>query len=76
MTYHWKSSAISTTTEGTSLNAHAMPPAEVWSLSGSTPSEAGGCSNVETIGELAIISAMPKNAWKGMPAKSSSIRIT
>ena len=31
---------------------------------------------VVTIGWLAIISAMPKNAWNGMPANSSSIRIT
>lgn len=31
---------------------------------------------VPIIGPEAIIRAMPKKAWKGMPAKSSSIRIT
>ena len=40
------------------------------------PREAGGCANVVTIGSLAIIRAIPKNAWNGIPANSSSIRIT
>lgn len=39
------------------------------------PSEAGGFLNVSTIGSDAIIKAMPKNAWNGIPANSSSIRI-
>lgn len=47
-----------------------------WSDSASIPSEAGGFRKVSTIGSEAIINAIPKNAWNGMPANSSSIRIT
>ncbi len=53
-----------------------MPPAAFWSESASIPSEAGGLAYASTIGSEAIISAMPKKAWNGMPANSSSIRIT
>ncbi len=66
---------MSTSTEGISLNAHAMPPAQFWSLRASMPSEAGGFLYVSTIGVDAIISAIPKKAWNGIPANSSSIRI-
>ncbi len=59
---------------GSSPNAQTMPPASPWSRSGSIPQPAGGCANVSTTSEPAIMIATPKKAWNGTGRKSSSMR--
>jgi hypothetical protein len=69
-----KKTTASTSTVGSSANDHAMAPALLWSPSASIPQPAGGCANVSTTSESAIMIETPKNAWNGTGMSSSSIR--